>query len=74
MNTQAQTQTQALPAELQAVISAKQKQKRRVRPVQISGLVKPDLRKQVIDALEKGVTPTDLLNVALAALFNKEEK
>ena len=72
MTTQAQTQTQALPAELQAVISAKQK--RRVRPVQISGLVKPDLRPQVIDALEKGVTPTDLLNVALAALFNKEEK
>lgn len=72
MNTQAQTQTQALPAELQAVISGKQK--RRVRPVQISGLVKPDLRPQVIDALEKGVTPTDLLNVALAALFNREEK
>lgn len=67
MNTQIQ-----LPSELQAVISAKQK--RRVRPVQISGLVKPDLREQVIDALEKGVTPTDLLNVALAALFNKEEK
>ncbi len=74
MNTQAQaqTQTQALPSELQAVISAKQK--RRVRPVQISGLVKPDLRPQVIDALEKGVTPTDLLNVALAALFSREEK
>ena len=72
MNTQAQTQTQALPAELQAAIAARQK--RRLRPVQLSGLVKPNLREQVIDALEKGVTPTDLLNVALAALFNKEEK
>jgi len=72
MNTQAQTQTQALPERLQAVISGKQK--RRVRPVQISGLVKPDLRPQVIDALERGVTPTDLLNVALAALFSREEK
>lgn len=71
MNTQAQTQIQ-LPSELQAAIAARQK--RRLRPVQLSGLVKPNLREQVIDALEKGVTPTDLLNVALAALFNKEEK
>lgn len=67
MNTQIQ-----LPSELQAAIAARQK--RRLRPVQLSGLVKPNLREQVIDALEKGVTPTDLLNVALAALFNKEEK
>ena len=64
------TQTQ-LPSELQAVIVARQQ--RRLRPVQISGLVKPDLRAQVIDALEKGVKPVDLLNAALAALFNKEK-
>lgn len=67
------TQTQ-LPSELQAAVAARQQ--RRLRPVQISGLVKPDLRARVIDALEKGVKPVDLLNAALTALFKekKEEK